>query len=286
MRTHQIRAMTARDVDAATNLLAAGDWGDRRSWFEFATTQPECRPIVAESEGEIVGTGVGTVNGGVGWVGTIFVPDRLRGRGLGGRLTERVCEDLDGAGCRTVVLVSTPKALPLYRRLGFVEQTRYEILEAPGLPFAGDLSAARGPEVAAVRPFEPNDLTAMAALDVVATGEDRAHALRRFATPASAKVLVGAGGTIRGFVVRAPWGGGATIASTPDDAMAILDARRRAAGPNGRVRVGIVAENEAGLRRLRRDGLRPIWQAPRLARGHPLAWQPDRIWGQFNHAMG
>jgi hypothetical protein len=41
-------------------------------------------------------------------------------------------------------------------------------------------------------------------------------------------------------VVRAPWGGGATIAEDPADAMRLLDARRRSAGPEQRVRAGIV----------------------------------------------
>jgi len=35
-------------------------------------------------------------------------------------------------------------------------------------------------------------------------------------------------GEVRGFVIRAPWGGGATVAPDPMDAMRILRARRRA----------------------------------------------------------
>ena len=68
--------------------------------------------------------------------------------------------------------------------------------------------------------------------------------------------------------------------------MRILEARRRAAGPGGRVRVGLVEENAAGLARLEAAGLVPIWSAPRLLRGEPLDWHPDWIWGQFNHAIG
>ncbi|HKB28483.1 MAG TPA: hypothetical protein VKC59_05630, partial [Candidatus Limnocylindrales bacterium] len=65
--------MTAADVEAATALILHEDWGDRRTWFEFATSQSECRPVVAELDGVLIGTGVGTANGAVGWVGTIFV---------------------------------------------------------------------------------------------------------------------------------------------------------------------------------------------------------------------
>ncbi|TAK02522.1 MAG: GNAT family N-acetyltransferase [Chloroflexota bacterium] len=274
-----IRPMSPADVDPATAAILAADWGDRRTWFEFATSQPECRPVVAEIDGRLVGTGVGTANGRVGWVGTIWVDPGHRGSGLGRALTQTVIDGLDAAGCRTLVLVATDQGLPLYERMGFRLQTRYRILEAPGLGTAAPRSDSH------VRAFAPADLAAIIDLDRTATGEDREHAIRRFATPETAKVLEVAG-DVRGFVIRAPWGGGATIAPEIADAMRILDARRRASGPGGRVRVGLVEENVAGLAALQAAGLAPIWSAPRLARGDPLDWHPDWIWGQFNHAMG
>lgn len=270
--------MTAADIEPAVDAILRDDWGDRRSWFEFAVSQPECAPVVAEVDGAIVGTGVGTANGAVGWVGTIWVASDRRGAGLGRVLTRAVIDGLEAAGCRTLLLVATDAGLPLYEWMGFAIQTRYRILEAPGV----DAMGAGDP---GVRPFEPGDLDAIVALDRAATGEDRAHAIRRFAGPTTTKVLA-VEGAIRGFVIRAPWGGGATIAETPADAMAILDARCRAAGPGGRVRVGLVEDNAAGLAALDAAGLVPIWSAPRLIRGEPLDWHPDRIWGQFNHALG
>ena len=273
-----IRPMTPADVEPATAAIVRADWGDRRAWFEFATTQPACRPIVAEADGTLIGTGVGTVNGAVGWVGTIWVDSAHRGAGLGRALTQAVIDGLEAAGCLTLLLVATEQGLPLYERMGFELQTRYRILEAPGL----DADAPADP---AVRPFSGGDLGAILDLDRAATGEDRGHAIRRFASGESTKVLAAAG-EVRGFVIRAPWGGGATVAPDPADAMRILTARRRASGPGGRVRVGLVEENAAGLAQLETAGLTPIWSAPRLLRGQPLTWYPDWIWGQFNHAMG
>jgi len=274
-----IRPMTRADVGAATDAILRASWGDRRTWFEFATTQPECRPIVAEIEGRLVGTGVGTANGRAGWVGTIWVHPDHRGAGLGRALTQAVIDGLEAAGCRTLLLVATDQGLPLYERMGFELQTRYRILEAAGL----DGTAADSDP--GVRAFEAADLAAVVDLDRWASGEDREHAIRRFASAATAKVLE-VEGTVRGFVIRAPWGGGATVATEPADAMRILEARRLASGPAGRVRVGLVEENAAGLAALEAAGLVPIWSAPRLIRGEPLDWHPEWIWGQFNHAMG
>jgi ribosomal protein S18 acetylase RimI-like enzyme len=280
--TTSIRPMTPADVQAAAAAVFAGNWGDRTEFFRFATGSGACLPFVAVGpDGAILGTGVGAVHGSVGWVGTIFVAREARRRGLGVALTTTVTEALESAGCRTLMLVATEHGRPLYERLGFELQSTYHTLEAPGL------AAARlDPAMTGVRPFEAADLDAMARLDADATGEDRRHLLAAFATPESARCLVGRDGTVRGFVVRAPWGGGATIAPDPDDATTILEARRIAAGPERRVRAGVLAENGEGLRRLLAAGWTEAWSAPRLARGEPLAWRPEAIWGQFNHALG
>jgi predicted N-acetyltransferase YhbS len=272
-----IRPMRPADVELSAELILRNDFGVRREWLAFATSQPECHPIVATADGDVVGTGVGTANGPVGWIGTIFIAPEQRGRGVGTAITQALVDALEGAGCETLVLVSTREGLPLYRRLGFKAQARYQILEADGLA---------GPADPLVRAYRPADLAAMLTLDREATGEDRGHALRRFADPASSKVVTDVDDVIRGFVVRAPWGGGATIAPDVEDALRILQARRAASGPGGRVRVGLLDLNGPGLARMAAEGLRPAWSAPRLARGRPLDWHPEWIWGQLNHAIG
>jgi len=278
----RLRPMTAADIEPAVAAILADDWGDRRAWFEFAVAHPACRVFVAEDDdGMIAGTGVVTINGPVAWIGTIWVAPSARGRGLGRALTAAPMHEAEGAGCQTLVLVATDAGLPLYERLGFSVQTWYRTMEAPGL--------ARTPEDSdrsVVRAFRPDDLDAMAELDRAATGEDRRHLLDAFAGPGTTKVVTSGADRPTGFVIRAPWGGGATIAPRADHAVAILRARRLAAGPQRTVRAGILLENEAGAALLVADGWTEAWRAPRLVRGEPLDWQPDHIWGQFNHALG
>ena len=270
--------MVPDDVPEATAVLLAGDFGDRRTWFEFATTQAACRPVVATLDEAIVGTGVGTANGAAGWIGTIWVTPALRGHGLGRALTQAVIDALEDAGCVTLLLVATDAGRRLYERMGFAVDSHYRILEAPPLVADGDADLA-------VRPFRGADLEAVCALDRAATGEDRRHAIERFATAATAKLLE-IDDVVRGFVVRAPWGGGATIASEPADALRILEARRRGGGPSGRVRAGLLDANEPGLALLEAAGWRHVWSAPRMIRGRPFEWRPGWIWGQLNHAIG
>jgi GNAT superfamily N-acetyltransferase len=274
--------MTAVDLDPAADAILADDWGDRRTWFAFAIESPACRAVIAEdADGAIVGTGVTTINGSVAWIGTIWVAPAYRRRGLGRALTQATIDAADAAGCRTLVLVATDRGRPLYERLGFEVQTWYRTMEAPGL----DAATAGASGDGRVRPFRAEDLDAIAALDMRATGEDRRGVIAELAAADGTRVLSGDDG-LAGFVIRAPWGGGATVAPRVEDALEILRARRVASGPGKRVRCGILLENGAGADALAADGWTEAWRAPRLIRGAPLDWHPAQIWGQFNHAMG
>ena len=281
-----LRPMTAADIDPAVRAILADDWGDRRTWFEFAVGHPGCTVLVADDgAGGIAGTGVATVNGPVAWIGTIWVAADHRRHGLGRALTAATIDAAEDAGARTLVLVATERGRPLYERLGFEVQAWYRTMEAPPVAVAG---AAERHLVAdpRVRPFRPSDLPALVELDRVATGEDRAHLLTALASVDGTLVVADGDRPASAFLARAPWGGGATIATTPTDALALLDARRIAAGPGRRVRCGILADNVDGAAALERADWTEAWRAPRLTRGAPLDWQPDAIWGQFNHALG
>lgn len=165
--------MTAADVVETADAVLRSGWGDRRIKMAWVVGHAACRPFVAEADGVIVGTGVTTVNGPVGWIGTIWVEPALRGQGLGKALTRATIEAAETAGCTTLVLVATAAGQPLYEGFGFRVQTQYRIVEAPGLG-VGD----RDPRM---RAFRDTDLPEMTALDAAATGEDRAHLLSDFA---------------------------------------------------------------------------------------------------------
>ena len=282
MTSPRLRPMTVADVDPTADAVLADDWGDRRAWFRFAVAQPGCHAVVAEDDAAgIIGTGVATINGPAAWIGTIWVASAFRGRGLGRALTEAPIDAAEAAGCRTMILVATELGRPLYERLGFRVQTWYRTFEAPGL--GGSRERRPGERL---RAFRAEDLADMTALDRAATGEDRSAILAALAGPDGTRVLPDADDRPAGYVIRAPWGGGATIAPRLEDGMAIARERRRGYPLDRRVRCGILLENRAGAAALEADGWSESWRAPRLVRGEPLDWQPEHIWGQFNHALG
>ncbi len=276
-----IRPMAPGDLAATAAMIERGGWGDRRPFLRWALGHAEAEPLVGEVDGAIVASGVGTISGQVGWLGAIFVDAGRRREGFGRALTEALCHRLEAAGARTLALVASRMGAPLYESLGFREVTRYHTYEAVG---TNAPIAARG---LAVRPIDPlRDLAAITRLDSEATGEDRAHLIRAWARADAAIVVEDGGGTIHGFVVRPPFGGGATIADSAAAALALLEHRRRVVGPDRRVRAGVPTENEAGRSMLRDAGWEEAWAAPRMERGEPIPWHPERIFGQFGMAVG
>ncbi|MFL5726451.1 MAG: GNAT family N-acetyltransferase [Chloroflexota bacterium] len=273
----QIRPMVAADVAPASEVIVDGGWSDRTAFFEWAVGHPTCIPLVADDAGRIVGTGVATANGSVGWVGAIFVATDRRRTGLGSALSRAVLDELEARGCTTQVLIATDEGRPIYERLGFEVQTRYVLQIAP--------EAAPAADDGAVRPYAPADFDAINDLDHRATGEDRSAILRAFASPETGRVAVREDGTVGAFVVRAPWGGRALIASEPALALALLEARRRTAS-DPRITIGVLLENEVGRAALMAAGWTERRGGPRLVRGAPLDWRPDWIYGQFTGAIG
>jgi len=217
----------------------------------------------------------------VGWVGTIFVDPDSRGTGLGRALTEATLAILTHAGCATQVLVATDMGRPVYERLGFETRTFYQTFEREADATDGARPADEG-----IRPFTAADLADAVELDRSATGEDRGPLLAPLIGQEGSIVLRTPDGTLEGFLLRAPWGGGATIAVSPDAARRLFAERLRRAGPGHLVRVGTPLENEAGIAALGADGWRASYRPRRMERGPRPDWHPERIWGQFNMAVG
>jgi predicted N-acetyltransferase YhbS len=273
-----IRAMTAADVEPAAEMIRQGEWGDRSVFLGWAVELPPSHLFVAEDAGRIVGTGIATANGPVGWVGTIFVAQDRRREGLGDALTRTVIDDLESRGCRTLVLTATDAGRPLYERLGFEAQMTQGFFTAAGL---APSNADDG-----VLPFDPSMLPAIIALDRLATGEDRSAVLARLASPESARVLLGDNGSLSGFLIRAPWGGVSLIAPEAEDATRLLEWRRGQAGVGHPVYAGFPDTGDSCRARLLSQGWTLAGAGTRMIRCAPLEWLPDWIWGSFSGALG
>ena len=282
-----LRPATPADIERASEAILADDWGDRRAWFRFATSHPECRIFVAEgADGAIVGTGVATISGPVAWIGTIWVASSARGQGIGRALTVATIEP-----SRPVVerWSSSPRmrAGPSTNASDSGVQTWYRTMEAPGL--AGPVDTGVGGS--GHRTGERHVARSRPRSRVDGLLGPCGH---RRGPPAPARGVRGTGddpgpddGCRRPESVRDP---GAVGRRGDDRRRRRRCARDPASSTRGRRARSAGSRrdpsNEAGARVLAEEGWTEAWRAPRLNSRGTARLAPQHIWGQFNHALG
>jgi GNAT superfamily N-acetyltransferase len=279
MTEFQIRDMTPADIDPAVALYRSGGWDERRPFLDKILANPSCRSLVGVRDGAVVATGIATVNGPVGWVGSIFVEQSLRRHGLGRAMTDAVCAHLDAAGCTTQALIASEYGLPLYEKMGFRIASWYQILEAPPLD-----AAPTPPRGTALRAIGPGDMDRVGDLDCRATGEDRRALLEPLARDGW---LLESDDDLLGFLIPILPDSAALIAPDHEDAAFLLDLLRHLG--NGRTRTvhaAVVRGHEAGQLMLERRGWSPTFETPRMLRGQPIDWEPALIWSLLGFAFG
>jgi GNAT superfamily N-acetyltransferase len=275
----QIRDMTDADIDAAVLMYRAGGWEERRTFLETVRANPSCQPLVGVLDGAVVATGMATVNGPVGWVGSIFVDASVRRHGFGRAMTEAVCDRIDAAGCTTQALIASEYGKPIYEKMGFRIDGWYQILEA--LPLGGAPKLPRG---TSLRLMTPGDIDRVGELDCRATGEDRRGLLEPLA---GWGWLLESDEDLLGYLIQILPDSAAIVAPDPEDGACLLDLLRhlghnrvktvRAATPKG---------NEDGQLLLERYGWSPTFASPRMLRGKSIEWEPTLIWSLLSFAFG
>ncbi|HEX7491096.1 MAG TPA: GNAT family N-acetyltransferase [Candidatus Limnocylindrales bacterium] len=275
----EIRDMVRTDIDAVVTLYNSGGWEERRSFLETVLANPSCRPVVGMVDGAIVATGMATVNGPVGWVGSIFVDSTLRRHGYGRAITDAVCDRLDEAGCTTHALIASELGKRIYEKMGFRIDGWYQILEA--LP----LDAAPAPPAGtSLRRMLAEDIERIGELDRRATGEDRRGLLGALAGGAW---LLESDEELLGFLVQILPDSAAIVAPDPQDGACLLELLRHLCrGRSKTARASLVKGNEDGQLLLEDHGWAPTFATPRMLRGSSIDWQPTLIWSILGFAFG
>lgn len=165
----KIRTMVSKDFGFARHLTETVGWNYSIDDFErLLYYEPEgC--FVAEQNGEPVGIVTTTTYGKLAWVGSLIVLEHYRGRGVGSELTKHAIRYLKTKGVETIRLDAVPKAIPLYKRLGFKEE--YDSLRFTGT--GQKMTCQR------VSKMENKDLESVVRFDIRFFGANRERVLRR-----------------------------------------------------------------------------------------------------------
>ena len=276
-----IRTMTAEDVPLGMRLKGQARFNQTEAdWRRFLDLEPDgC--FVAELDGEPVGTVTNCVFDSVGWIAMLPVDERVRGRGIGTRLTEHALAYLGARGARTARLDATPQGRSIYRNLGFVAE--YELARFEG-------AASPRPAAHGARTITAGQLDAVIELDRAVTGTNRARLVRRlYQERPDAMYVFQTGDRIAGYVTFREGAHAAQIGP----AVALDDAAGRALGDAalgrcaGRsVFVDVPTGNRPAVKWAEARGLMVQRCLTRMRRGEPVADRPSQLWASSGPEKG
>jgi GNAT superfamily N-acetyltransferase len=280
----EIRNFERGDVDFALGQKLREGWAVSREQFEVYLEHDPDGCFVAMDGDQPVGMVTTACFGPSGWVGNLIVEPRCRGRGSGRALMEHGLDRLRGRGTTTVRLEGDPEGIPLYRKLGFVdefESCRFTLSGSRVRPALGD---------SAVETVSPGDLDEVAALDAEIFGADRRRFLGLKLACAELAVVRRPNGRTVASLLAAPTDRGFRIG--PCVALSRADARCLIAAAivaaSGRpVLIGVPAPNTEALAMLAEMGFEKGPSSLRMRLGPPIAaGDPARVFAISSGATG
>lgn len=278
-----IRNLTTADVEDIDPILmvAYGRPSSFKSELQiYLTLQPDGW-LIAECDGIPVGM-VGAVDYGTfAYIGLLCVHPAFQRRGIGQSLMERILARLDDRNSANAVLDATELGIPLYTKLGFVEEEKSFVLQQ-------NSTLQHLDSCESVRKLCSTDLVALAAFDTPIFGGDRKAVFAAFlkAFPNRAFVTHDQTGEIIGYLFAQPQRLGPWAASTAEAAEALLATALQLAF-DGTPFVFVPGSNQTATALLRRYGFTQQRSLSHRRRGRSaVPSQCFMLYGMASFAIG
>jgi GNAT superfamily N-acetyltransferase len=261
----QILPLTKTDLDSLV-AIQPDDWADIRIPIGFYLDTDYCFPFKVEIDGFLVGTGTAILHEKTGWLATIITHPGHRNKGIGKAITEHLLAFLQSKTCNYIYLIATALGEQVYRKAGFVTESRYLFYNNVNL---ADLKLSEN-----IKPYEPAYKNGVFDLDALVSGEDRSQHLESFLTDGfiylKNEKLEGA--------YFPSFGDGLIVAITEAAGLELMKKRfhkfNMASFPE---------ENQAAQNFMTSHGYTPDTSHARMHFGRPMPWKPA---GLFNRVGG
>jgi len=280
----EIRRFEPDDLDFADSQKSREGWAASRDQFKLYLEHDPDGCFVAMAGDQPVGMLTTTCFGPSGWIGNLIVEPDHRGRGIGRALMQHGLDRLRGRGATTVRLEGDPPGIPLYRKLGFVDE--YESCRF-ALPGSRKRPTLDNP---AAETMSTRDLDEVAALDAAIAGANRRRFLELKMSAAELAVVRRRDGRIVASLLASPTDRGFRIgpcvALDPADARCLITAAISAANDRPLL-IGLPALNTEALDMFAEMGFEPGPSSFRMRLGPPIdTGDPTRVFAISSGAVG
>lgn len=264
-----VEPITENDLQYLRGLQPEG-WPDITPVFINYLRRPFCTPVKVMSERTIVGIGVGISWGKTAWLAHIVVAPEYRNQGIGGFLVEHLLQLLRNSGCETISLIATEMGYPVYKKIGFAEQTEYVFFER-ATPLTNDYQSDN------IHRMSPKKQTGLFAFDIKISGEDR-YAL--LAEEVGNCYLYRENNKDLGYYLPG-LGEGLIIAENPAVGIELMKFKYSISNKGA-----LPIENKAGITFLENNGFMVTKKVRRMILGKPFSWHPEQIYSRIGGNLG
>lgn len=169
-----LRSMHYNDIDIAMQLKNAEGWNQTEKDWELLIGNPRNICLVAEYEQKVIGTATAiNYSNEVAWIGMVLVDKKYRGQGVSKLLLTDLMKKLEQ--CKSVKLDATAAGLPVYEKMGFVEEYAICRLTNSSLKSSSGDKYELSPE-----PVQAKDIQEIVKFDKLIFGFDRTSLIEFF----------------------------------------------------------------------------------------------------------
>ena len=174
-----IREMRPADLEALMQIKNAENWNQtEEDWLFLIRSNPKyC--LVAVTGNKVIGsvTAMGYQQK-LAWIGMMLVSENYRGFGVSKILLNNIIKRLDK--CNSIKLDATPAGIPVYKKIGFVEEYAIDRMVCSKFPSEIiDQEDARSYEISKIL---PDDINGLLPLDKMIFGIERPELFRYLST--------------------------------------------------------------------------------------------------------
>ncbi|MBP7735548.1 MAG: GNAT family N-acetyltransferase [Spirochaetes bacterium] len=257
--------ITSTDIQFIKEFQLEG-WPEIIPVFKFYINKSFCYPIKVISENRIVGIGSGISFGNTAWLAHIIVKEEFRNNGIGAEIVKYLCNFLKQNGVVSISLISTDLGFPIYKKVGFVEQTEYAFYRNDGV-LENKISKN-------ISYFSNPDIDDIILLDKRIAGEDRSVLLKE---KLSDSYVYKKNNKLSGFFLP-ELGEGLIVADDAEAGIELMKLRYTKVN-----RGALPINNSDGIQYLKNNGFKEVIRAKRMIYGETFIWESSKV---FNRIAG